>query len=365
MPTAIGVGISPAVGPAIRPLDLFAPTISGVAAGDWAPATLRTNTGGVARMTWFSGEAADSQAEVATRSDFVGSFLTTRDPALVTAHVHDVPGLLADTTYWFRPISRDAAGNSTTGATVSFTTAWTFAALTAAKRPNHWLDLNVDLVADRYPAGGLAALVDNATVQTTRDYSASALVFTNNQATQRPTFTAAGMNGAPALFFDGGDHLSTASAPAVLDYTGARWFLITGAIPDTSTATMKFMTRADTTTNTERWGFEANSTASSGKVSVFGDTKGSYQASTFAPFNTGVTFSWLWNRDALGNEDFLANWALHQTFTGMGNTAATGNARIGASITASRLLIGWINKIVSGPGYLDAGEIAAMAGYVG
>ncbi|MFQ5470861.1 MAG: fibronectin type III domain-containing protein, partial [Gammaproteobacteria bacterium] len=77
-------------------------------------------SGNSATITWDTNEAADSQVEYGTSTNF-GNF-TPVDNALVTNHSLTVTGLSPTTTYYYRVISKDAAGNAGTSYTYTFTT---------------------------------------------------------------------------------------------------------------------------------------------------------------------------------------------------------------------------------------------------
>ncbi|HEV8635795.1 MAG TPA: N,N-dimethylformamidase beta subunit family domain-containing protein, partial [Chloroflexota bacterium] len=93
--------------------DTTPPTISAV------QATAITTTG--ATITWTTNEAADTQVEYGTTTAYGST--TTLAPALVTSHSQALAGLTASTLYHYRVKSRDGAGNLTTSADATFTTA--------------------------------------------------------------------------------------------------------------------------------------------------------------------------------------------------------------------------------------------------
>lgn len=93
--------------------DTTAPVITEVAAS--------AITHNSAIVTWKTNEPANSQVEYGTTAALGSS--TTLDAAFVTPHSQVVTGLSADTTYHFRVLSRDAAGNLTTSATATLKTA--------------------------------------------------------------------------------------------------------------------------------------------------------------------------------------------------------------------------------------------------
>jgi len=94
------------------PTDTTAPILSNVAADNI------TSIGAV--ITWNSDEAATSQIEYGTTTAY-GSF-STKNTTLVTSHSRSLSGLSGSTTYYYRLISVDAAGNQATGTDRSFTT---------------------------------------------------------------------------------------------------------------------------------------------------------------------------------------------------------------------------------------------------
>jgi phosphodiesterase/alkaline phosphatase D-like protein len=71
-------------------------------------------------VTWTTNEAADGQVEYGTSASF-GS-LSTLVTALTTPHSITLSGLTANTTYYFRVRSRDAAGNLATSTSATFQT---------------------------------------------------------------------------------------------------------------------------------------------------------------------------------------------------------------------------------------------------
>ena len=96
----------------VAPPDTTAPVISGVAASSVSA------TG--ATVSWSTNEAADTQVEYGTDTSY-GS-LSTLAAAKVTSHGVGLGGLSATTTYHYRVLSRDAAGNLATSADFTFTT---------------------------------------------------------------------------------------------------------------------------------------------------------------------------------------------------------------------------------------------------
>ncbi len=107
------VGTAAAVTVTVSNADTTPPAITAVAVGNV--------TSGGASITWSTGEAATSQVEYGTTTAY-GS-LTPLDAALVTGHSVPLGGLSADTTYHYRVISKDAAGNQSVSADSTFTTA--------------------------------------------------------------------------------------------------------------------------------------------------------------------------------------------------------------------------------------------------
>ena len=94
-------------------LDTTAPTISG--------RTATNITGSSAQITWTTNEPATSRVEYGLTTNY-GS-LTSLDATLVTAHNVALSGLVPNTTYNYRVISSDAAGNQRVSANSTFKTA--------------------------------------------------------------------------------------------------------------------------------------------------------------------------------------------------------------------------------------------------
>ena len=92
--------------------DTTPPVISGITASNL------TGTGAV--ITWSTNEAATSQVEFGTTIAY-GS-LSTLNSTFVTSHSRSLSGLIPATTYHFRVISRDAAGNTRTSSDNTFIT---------------------------------------------------------------------------------------------------------------------------------------------------------------------------------------------------------------------------------------------------
>src|SRR5207249_1728414 len=74
-----------------------------------------------ATITWATDEASDSQVEYGTTSAY--GQVSVLASALVSSHSVGLNGLSASTVYHYRVKSRDAAGNLSTSADVTFTTA--------------------------------------------------------------------------------------------------------------------------------------------------------------------------------------------------------------------------------------------------
>ncbi len=92
--------------------DTTAPAISGM--------TVSTHPGFATTITWATDEGATSQVEYGTTSGY-GSFSST-NTTLGTSHSVTLSGLSDATTYHFRVISQDGAGNTATSGDNTFTT---------------------------------------------------------------------------------------------------------------------------------------------------------------------------------------------------------------------------------------------------
>lgn len=92
--------------------DLSAPTLSGVSATSITQMS--------ATITWTTNEPATRQVEYGLTPSYGSQ--TTLNSTLATNHVQQLTGLQANTTYYYRVKSRDAAGNLATGADLTFTT---------------------------------------------------------------------------------------------------------------------------------------------------------------------------------------------------------------------------------------------------
>ncbi len=95
-----------------QPQDTQAPVISNV-----TPSNITANA---ATITWATDEASDAQVEYGLTNSF-GAF-SLRDSSLSTTHAIALTNLLSDTTYHFRVLSRDAAGNLAVSAGLTFKT---------------------------------------------------------------------------------------------------------------------------------------------------------------------------------------------------------------------------------------------------
>jgi len=94
------------------PADTIAPVISGVAAS--------AITGASANATWATDETSTSQVEYGLTATYGST--TTLDATMTATHSVALTGLAANTTYHYRVISKDAAGNATTSGDFTFTT---------------------------------------------------------------------------------------------------------------------------------------------------------------------------------------------------------------------------------------------------
>ncbi len=105
-------GFSNEVSKAISTSDTTAPIISSINAGSMTSAS--------ASISWTTDEAADTQIEFGTTTSY-GS-LSTLNTAFVTSHNQGLSNLNSATTYHYRVLSRDAAGNLGTSGDNTFTT---------------------------------------------------------------------------------------------------------------------------------------------------------------------------------------------------------------------------------------------------
>ncbi len=92
--------------------DTTAPVISAVQSSSITQTT--------ASISWTTNEASNSRVEYGSSISY-GSF-TTLDPANVTSHSQPLSGLVPNTLYHYRVLSRDAAGNLATSGDFTFTT---------------------------------------------------------------------------------------------------------------------------------------------------------------------------------------------------------------------------------------------------
>lgn len=105
-------------------LDTVPPSVSEVAAGSLTPTT--------ADVTWTTDEPATSQAEYGLDSSYGSS--SGLDPSLVTGHTVVLSGLGSGTTYHYRVVSADPAGNVTCSEDHTFTTRLAAPSLSATSR---------------------------------------------------------------------------------------------------------------------------------------------------------------------------------------------------------------------------------------
>ncbi|MCG3111081.1 MAG: fibronectin type III domain-containing protein [Candidatus Manganitrophus sp. SB1] len=94
------------------PPDTTPPAFSGIAAGN-----LTSNS---ATISWTTNELADTQVQYGTTTAYGST--TTLNSVLSTSHSQGLTGLSASTTYHFRVLSKDAAGNLATSGDHTFTT---------------------------------------------------------------------------------------------------------------------------------------------------------------------------------------------------------------------------------------------------
>ncbi len=93
-------------------VDTLQPTISNSASSPLFPPG--------AAITWTTNEASTSRVEYGANTSY--GLFTTLDSSLVTSHTVNITGLAQGTTYHYRVLSVDAAGNSITGDDNIFTT---------------------------------------------------------------------------------------------------------------------------------------------------------------------------------------------------------------------------------------------------
>jgi len=101
-------GINPIVKPCQGVLDIQNPLI--------LQATVRMS-GTIAHISWTTNELTNSQVNYGTTPE-LGN--TIRDGQLTTRHMVDIPGLSAETLYYFAVSSSDASGNGATTALMTF-----------------------------------------------------------------------------------------------------------------------------------------------------------------------------------------------------------------------------------------------------
>lgn len=94
------------------PPDTTPPTFSGIAAGNL--------TGDSATISWTTNELADTQVQYGTTTAYGST--TSLNSALTTSHSQGLTGLAASTTYHYRVLSKDAAGNLALSGDNTFTT---------------------------------------------------------------------------------------------------------------------------------------------------------------------------------------------------------------------------------------------------
>jgi len=97
------------------PPDTTPPVLSGIVASNI------TTTSAV--ITWSTNEVSDSQVQYGITTSYGSS--STLDTTLVTSHTRTLSNLSPSTTYNYRVISKDAAGNTATSANSTFTTSST------------------------------------------------------------------------------------------------------------------------------------------------------------------------------------------------------------------------------------------------
>ncbi len=97
---------------ASTPADTTAPTISSVSAG--------SVTSTSATITWTTNESATTQIQYGTTTAYGAT--TALNSSLLTTHAQALTGLTAATTYQYRVLSRDAAGNLATSGNFTVTT---------------------------------------------------------------------------------------------------------------------------------------------------------------------------------------------------------------------------------------------------
>lgn len=96
----------------LTPADTTPPSILNITAGNLS------TTG--ASISWVTDESADAQVEYGTTSAYGST--SPLNPSLGTSHTIDLTSLTTNTTYHFRVLSRDAAGNLASSTDLSFVT---------------------------------------------------------------------------------------------------------------------------------------------------------------------------------------------------------------------------------------------------
>ncbi len=168
-------------------------TVSSAPSGDTLPPTISGIsvsgiTGSSGTVSWLTNEAASTQVQYGTTSAY--GLSTPLNASLSTGHSQTLSGLSPSTTYHYRVISRDAAGNQAVSANQIFTTT---AASSSAPAFQQGADGTVSLEAERYHAkvdqGGYAW----APTTTPAGYSGGgAMVATPNNGTNVNTGFSAG-----------------------------------------------------------------------------------------------------------------------------------------------------------------------------
>ena len=93
--------------------DTTPPAISGIATSN-----ISNNA---ATVSWTTDELSDTQIQYGTATSYGSA--TSRNTTLTTSHSQQITGLLSSTTYHYRVLSRDSAGNLATSGDLTFTTA--------------------------------------------------------------------------------------------------------------------------------------------------------------------------------------------------------------------------------------------------
>lgn len=93
--------------------DVTGPVISGVYASKTGPDTVTVN--------WMTDEPSTTQIQYGMTTAY--GYATPLDAAMTANHIQTIAGLSPSTTYHYRVVSKDSAGNTTTSPDFSFTTA--------------------------------------------------------------------------------------------------------------------------------------------------------------------------------------------------------------------------------------------------